>query len=109
LGQWLHGNHIDQPVGVTPVFRISSVKLSTAPNFDFHIVRRVQPNQPTVLFKAVVFNRYKYNRNRHLVMVPQAGLEPALLSEQDFESSASTNSTTGAQLTGNNPAKRRSL
>ena len=29
-------------------------------------------------------------------MVPQAGLEPALLSEQDFESSASTNSTTGA-------------
>ena len=30
-------------------------------------------------------------------MVPQAGLEPALLSEQDFESSASTNSTTGAR------------
>ena len=28
--------------------------------------------------------------------MPQAGLEPALLSEQDFESSASTNSTTGA-------------
>jgi hypothetical protein len=31
-------------------------------------------------------------------LVPQAGLEPALLSEQDFESSASTNSTTGARL-----------
>ena len=31
-------------------------------------------------------------------MVPQARLERALLSEQDFESSASTNSTTGAQL-----------
>jgi hypothetical protein len=30
------------------------------------------------------------------LLVPQAGLEPALLSEQDFESSASTNSTTGA-------------
>ncbi len=30
-------------------------------------------------------------------MVPQAGLEPALLSKQDFESSASTNSTTGAR------------
>jgi hypothetical protein len=28
--------------------------------------------------------------------VPQARLERALLSEQDFESSASTNSTTGA-------------
>ncbi len=31
-------------------------------------------------------------------MVPVAGLEPALLSEQDFESSASTNSTTPAQV-----------
>ena len=44
-----------------------------------------------------------------LRLVPQAGLEPALLSEQDFESSASTNSTTGAQHADNNPAKRRSL
>jgi hypothetical protein len=42
-------------------------------------------------------------------MVPQAGLEPALLSEQDFESSASTNSTTGAQLNQANPVKRRIL
>jgi hypothetical protein len=31
-------------------------------------------------------------------VVPVAGLEPALLSEQDFESSASTNSTTPAQV-----------
>ena len=31
-------------------------------------------------------------------MVRVAGLEPALLSEQDFESSASTNSTTPAQV-----------
>jgi len=30
-------------------------------------------------------------------MVPHAGLEPALLSELDFESSASTNSANGAQ------------
>jgi hypothetical protein len=29
-------------------------------------------------------------------MVPLAGLEPALLAELDFESSASTNFTTGA-------------
>ena len=29
-------------------------------------------------------------------LVPLAGIEPALLSELDFESSASTNSTTGA-------------
>ena len=29
-------------------------------------------------------------------MVPRVGLEPTLLSELDFESSASTNSTTGA-------------
>jgi hypothetical protein len=30
-------------------------------------------------------------------MVPRVGLEPTLLSELDFESSASTNSTTGAR------------
>jgi hypothetical protein len=29
-------------------------------------------------------------------MVPPAGVEPALLAELDFESSASTNSATGA-------------
>ena len=29
-------------------------------------------------------------------MVPLAGIEPALLAELDFESSASTNSATGA-------------
>ena len=46
---------------------------------------------------------------KRIVMVPQAGLEPALLSEQDFESSASTNSTTGASLCGTNLSKRRSL
>ena len=33
-------------------------------------------------------------------MVPRVGLEPTLLSELDFESSASTNSTTGARLGG---------
>ena len=33
-------------------------------------------------------------------LVPLAGLEPALLSELDFESSASTNSTTGARAAG---------
>ena len=31
-------------------------------------------------------------------MVPPAGVEPALLAELDFESSASTNSATGATL-----------
>jgi hypothetical protein len=31
------------------------------------------------------------------VVVPHAGVEPALLSELDFESSASTNSANGAQ------------
>ena len=30
-------------------------------------------------------------------MVPPAGIEPALLAELDFESSASTNSATGAR------------
>ncbi len=30
-------------------------------------------------------------------MVPRAGVEPALLSEPDFESGASTSSTTGAR------------
>ena len=33
-------------------------------------------------------------------VVPRVGLEPTLLSELDFESSASTNSTTGARLGG---------
>ena len=40
-----------------------------------------------------------YGRYRTLLegnMVPLAGLEPALLAELDFESSASTNFTTGA-------------
>jgi hypothetical protein len=32
--------------------------------------------------------------------VPLAGVEPALLAELDFESSASTNSATGAQAGG---------
>lgn len=31
-----------------------------------------------------------------VMMVPLAGIEPALLAELDFESSASTNSATGA-------------
>ena len=31
-----------------------------------------------------------------MVVVPLAGIEPALLAELDFESSASTNSATGA-------------
>lgn len=33
-------------------------------------------------------------------MVPLAGIEPALLAELDFESSASTNSATGARRLG---------
>ena len=33
------------------------------------------------------------------VLVPLAGIEPALLAELDFESSASTNSATGAFVT----------
>ncbi len=31
-------------------------------------------------------------------MVPRAGIEPALLSEPDFESGASTNSANGARI-----------
>jgi hypothetical protein len=34
--------------------------------------------------------------DRNKVLVPLAGLEPALLAEPDFESGASTNSATGA-------------
>jgi hypothetical protein len=34
-----------------------------------------------------------------IVLVPLAGIEPALLAELDFESSASTNSATGASGT----------
>jgi hypothetical protein len=36
------------------------------------------------------------NFNRNKVLVPLAGIEPALLAELDFESSASTSSATGA-------------
>jgi site-specific DNA recombinase len=57
----------------------------------------------------IIFNRLDCEDSEESEMVPQAGLEPALLSEQDFESSASTNSTTGAQLHGTNPTKRRFL
>jgi hypothetical protein len=41
-------------------------------------------------------------------MVPLAGIEPALLAELDFESSASTNSATGASARSGRPdvAKR---
>ena len=35
-------------------------------------------------------------REEAVVLVPLAGIEPALLAELDFESSASTNSATGA-------------
>ena len=38
----------------------------------------------------------KRNGNRNEVLVPLAGIEPALLAELDFESSASTSSATGA-------------
>jgi hypothetical protein len=38
-------------------------------------------------------------------MVPLAGIEPALLAELDFESSASTNSATGASAADNTGAK----
>lgn len=40
-------------------------------------------------------------------MVPLAGIEPALLAELDFESSASTSSATGARATENHPAAKR--
>src|SRR4029453_2917064 len=36
------------------------------------------------------------NFNRNKILVPLAGIEPALLAELDFESSASTSSATGA-------------
>ena len=40
-------------------------------------------------------------------MVPLAGIEPALLAELDFESSASTSSATGANaVSASNAAKR---
>jgi hypothetical protein len=40
------------------------------------------------------------DRTLDKVLVPLAGIEPALLAELDFESSASTNSATGANMTG---------
>jgi hypothetical protein len=44
------------------------------------------------------FGRFRTCPDRDLV--PLAGIEPALLAELDFESSASTNSATGARLRG---------
>lgn len=40
-------------------------------------------------------------------MVPLAGIEPALLAELDFESSASTSSATGANAAGRGPTAKR--
>jgi hypothetical protein len=42
-------------------------------------------------------NKAYENQNRKKEMVPHAGIEPALLSELDFESSASTSSANGAR------------
>ncbi len=46
--------------------------------------------------KPATLKRERVSMMSHNVLVPGAGIEPALLSEQDFESSASTNSTTRA-------------
>ena len=43
-----------------------------------------------------IYKTKKVSKNNMLV-VPLAGIEPALLSESDFESDASTNFTTGAR------------
>ena len=43
-----------------------------------------------------IFNGLGLEDSEESEMVPLAGLEPALLTELDFESSASTNFTTGA-------------
>jgi hypothetical protein len=48
----------------------------------------------------VAVERQKRTRFFEEKMVPRVGLEPTLLSELDFESSASTNSTTGARSGG---------
>ena len=68
--------------------------------FDCHFAQRsagrATPGDPLMQAPAPV--RWAF-QSLLLWMVPQAGLEPALLSEQDFESSASTNSTTGAMAT----------
>jgi hypothetical protein len=41
--------------------------------------------------------KYSYcMRRQYIILVPLAGIEPALFSELDFESSASTNSATRA-------------
>ena len=65
--------------------------------FDCHFAQRsagrATPGDPLTQAPAPVGWAFQ---SLLLWMVPQAGLEPALLSEQDFESSASTNSTTGA-------------
>jgi hypothetical protein len=45
---------------------------------------------------AGAVNRTQLSRISLETMVPLAGIEPALLAELDFESSASTNSATGA-------------
>ena len=54
----------------------------------------VQPSEPSDCPTYRMSRNYRYLRT---VLVPLAGLEPALLAELDFESSASTNFTTGAR------------
>jgi site-specific DNA recombinase len=83
------------------------LKLAFASRITYVRGRGFRTAQPTIPFS--IFNSLEDSAEDDSEMVPQAGLEPALLSEQDFESSASTNSTTGAQLSGEYPVKRRSL
>src|SRR6266481_1834972 len=58
---------------------------------------RREPAQSKMRFEPVIIDESERQRMRaDARLVPLAGIEPALLAELDFESSASTSSATGA-------------
>ena len=56
--------------------------------------RKIGYRTPEAAFPFKVSDEFRTLKSG---MVPLAGIEPALLAELDFESSASTNSATGAR------------
>ena len=54
-------------------------------------------------FQSLTWSKQTAENGCGRPMVPLAGIEPALLAELDFESSASTSSATGALAAGSEP------
>jgi site-specific DNA recombinase len=74
------------------------LKLVFASRLSYHRKTGFRTAKTSIPFS--LFNSLDNTDSEESEMVPRVGLEPTLLSELDFESSASTNSTTGARSGG---------